>query len=127
MDVGTLGAEGPAQPSTEEVRLQLRRILESRDFKATERCRNFLSYVVEEALAGRAGRLKGVSIAMSVFDRDETFDQQTDPIVRLEARRLRHGLDSHYATAGREDPIRISIPPPGPRTPASAAGMARPG
>ena len=69
MDVGTLDAEGPAQPSTEAVRLQLRRILESRDFKATERCRNFLSYVVEEALAGRANRLKGVSIAMSLAEK----------------------------------------------------------
>ncbi|MES0882110.1 hypothetical protein [Roseibium sp. SCP14] len=47
---------------------------------------------------------------MSVFGRDDTFDQQTDPIVRLEARRLRRDIDSYYAGPGRDEPIRISIP-----------------
>jgi TolB-like protein len=93
-----------------EVRAQLQRLLDSSDFTATPQRREFLSYIVEEFLAGRAGKIKGVSIAMSVFGRDETFDQQVDPIVRLEARRLRQDIDGYYAGAGREDPIRLSIP-----------------
>ena len=97
-------------PSAQDVRVQLGRILGSSDFDASDRCREFLTYIVEESLAGRERTLKGVAIAMSVFGRDETFDQQTDPIVRLEARRLRHALNGFYAKAGRDDPLRISIP-----------------
>lgn len=97
-------------PASDEVRVQLRKVLGSQAFESHERRRAFLRYVVEEALAGRATRLKGVGIAMAVFGRDETFDQKTDPIVRLEAHRLRRDLDSYYATTGRNDPIRISIP-----------------
>jgi len=110
MHAAPSNSDRPTQPPPEEVREQLRRILESRDFSVRARRGEFLSYVVEETLAGRGASLKGVSIAQSVFDRDETFDQQTDPVVRLEARRLRSDLDSYYATAGRHDPVRISIP-----------------
>jgi TolB-like protein len=93
-----------------EVRDQLQRILDSPAFQASERRKRFLRYVVEEALAGRAGRLKGYSIATAVFERDDSFDPQTDPVVRLEARRLRRALEHYYLTAGRDDPVRIEIP-----------------
>jgi adenylate cyclase len=99
-----------ADPSPDEVRAQLQRILDSPSFEASERRRRFLRYVMEEMLAGRAGRLKGYSIATAVFDRDDSFDPQTDPVVRLEARRLRRALEHYYLTAGRHDPIRIEIP-----------------
>ncbi len=110
--MGVSGSQGtePAKPSPQAVREQLKKILDSGVLGGRARRGAFLRYVVEETLAGRGELLKGVSIAMSVFGRDETFDQQTDPIVRLEARRLRHDLDGYYATAGRDDPIRISIP-----------------
>jgi TolB-like protein len=97
-------------PSPAEVRDQLQRILDSPSFEASDRRRRFLGYVVDELLAGRADRLKGYSIATAVFERDDSFDPQTDPVVRLEARRLRRGLEHYYLTAGRDDPIRIEIP-----------------
>ncbi|HMB77771.1 MAG TPA: tetratricopeptide repeat protein [Kiloniellaceae bacterium] len=97
-------------PSSEDVRAQLDKILNSQIFLQQKRRSAFLTYVVEETLAGRTRALKGVSIAMSVFDRDETFDQRVDPIVRLEARRLRSDLDSYYAGEGRWDPVRIALP-----------------
>ncbi|MEM9394399.1 MAG: hypothetical protein AAGA38_11105 [Pseudomonadota bacterium] len=98
------------KPSPDDVRKQLKRILEHPAFAASRQRRKLLSYVVEESLSGRADRLKGVAIAISVFGRNEDFDQRTDPVVRLEARRLRQDLDSYYADAGIDDPIRISIP-----------------
>jgi adenylate cyclase len=110
MSANAPGENGFAEPSSADVRRELQRILESEAFGGHKRRSAFLRYVVEEALAGRAEQLKGVCIAMAVFDRDETFDQQTDPVVRLEARRLRHGLDRYYASDGRNDPIRISMP-----------------
>ncbi|MGA9572937.1 MAG: hypothetical protein WBS20_03205, partial [Lysobacterales bacterium] len=70
----------------------------------------FLRYIVEETLAGRARGIKGYTVAIAVYGRDETFDAQSDPVVRLEARRLRRDLDTYYAGPGRHDYIRISIP-----------------
>ncbi|NVO56334.1 tetratricopeptide repeat protein [Rhodobacteraceae bacterium B1Z28] len=96
--------------SDQDIRAQLRRLMDHPEFPASPQRRAFLTYVVDEYLAGRADQIKGVSIAMSVFNRDASFDQQIDPIVRLEARRLRQDIDSYYAGPGRDDPMRLSIP-----------------
>jgi TolB-like protein/Tfp pilus assembly protein PilF len=109
-DAGGQGGAADDRLPPEEVRAQLRRILNSPAFEASKRRRRFLSYIVDESLAGRADRLKGYSIATAVFERDDSFDPQTDPVVRLEARRLRRALEHYYLTAGRDDPIRIEIP-----------------
>ncbi len=63
-----------------------------------------LAYLVEEMLAGRGGELKGYTIGTSVFGRAPDFDAQSDPVVRLEARRLRRDLASYYVSAGRAAP-----------------------
>jgi adenylate cyclase len=92
------------------VRRGLERILASPGFDASARNRRFLEYIVDETLAGRADRLKGLTIAIDVFGRDATIDPQHDPVVRIEAAKLRRSLERYYLTAGREDPIRIDIP-----------------
>lgn len=102
-------ANSPTGPA-EAIREALERILTSADFSASERNRRFLRYVVEETLSGRADRIKGYSIAVAVFDRDESFDPQVDPIVRIEAGRLRRSLNHYYLTDGQNDAIRITIP-----------------
>ncbi|WP_375778745.1 hypothetical protein ACE103_06375 [Bradyrhizobium sp. ma5] len=93
-----------------DVSAELERILSNPRFQASERRRAFLRFIVDETLAGRGERLKGYTIALAVFRRDGSFDPQADPVVRLEARRLRRDLDSYYMDAGRDDPVRISIP-----------------
>ncbi|MBO9123970.1 MULTISPECIES: hypothetical protein [unclassified Rhizobium] len=93
-----------------QVKEELDRILDSPDFKSTTRRRKLLRYLVEESLAGRDKGFKGYTIATIVFGRDESFDPQSDPVVRLEARRLRHDLNSYYVSAGRNSPLRITIP-----------------
>jgi TolB-like protein len=93
------------------VREALERILASPGFDASARNRRFLAYLVEETLAGRADRLKGLTIAIDVFGREAaTFDREADPVVRIEAAKLRRRLKSYYLTAGQDDPIRIDIP-----------------
>jgi adenylate cyclase len=104
------GDHAPAQAAPEAVRAQLDRIVASPDFVVPERARKFLRYVVEEALAGRADHIKAYTIAVDVFGRNETFDSQSDPVVRIEAGRLRRALERYYLTAGRADPIVIGIP-----------------
>src|SRR6185369_14405059 len=97
-------------PSDKEVREELRSVLGRGEFSASERNRRFLSYVVEETLQGRADRIKAYSIAITAFDRTDDFDPLTDPIVRIEASRLRRSLEHYYLTAGRVDRVRIDMP-----------------
>lgn len=88
----------------------LETLLGHRAFAASPRRKRLLAYLVEQTLAGRAARLKAFDIAVAVLGRDERFDPQQDPIVRLEVRRLRRDLEHYYLTAGAADPIRIDIP-----------------
>lgn len=96
-------------PADEDIRAQLERIIGSPEFPNAGHAHAFLRYVVEEALAGRAERIKGYSIAVEVFNRDEGFNQD-DPVVRIEAGRLRRTLERYYLVAGPNDPVRIDIP-----------------
>ena len=98
------------KPTPEAIRVQLERILESAEFRASDKQRKFLSFVVDETLEGRASQLKGYTIAVAVYGRTEGFDPQVDPIVRVEAGRLRRALEHYYLTAGKNDPVRIKIP-----------------
>ncbi len=70
---------GAAAPSPGETMAQLERILASDAFDASERNRRFLAFIVTEALAGRAERIKAYSIATEVFGRGKDFDPQLDP------------------------------------------------
>lgn len=97
-------------PSEHEIRAQLDRIRSSPEFDTPERARKFLGYVIEEAIAGRAGRIKAYTIATEVFGREASFDAQADPAVRIEAGRVRRALERYYLVAGRDDPIIIAIP-----------------
>lgn len=101
---------GKQTVSPDEARAELARILASPAFDASERNRHFLSYVVDEALAGRADRIKAYTVATEVFGRDPKFDPQLDSIVRIEAGRLRRSLERYYLTDGRTSSLRIDIP-----------------
>jgi len=92
------------------VRDQLGRILSSGPFLHSRRRQRFLEYIVTETLAGRGERLKGYNIAVEVFDRPESFDPAVDPLVRIEAARLRDKLREYYESEGQNDPIRVDLP-----------------
>lgn len=96
-------------PGSDDIRAQLDRIIASPEFPDKGHAHSFLRYVVEEALSGRSDRIKGYSIAIEVFKRDERFNQD-DPVVRIEAGRLRRTLERYYLVAGQNDPVRIDIP-----------------
>ncbi|MDX2149796.1 MAG: hypothetical protein SFV54_03610 [Bryobacteraceae bacterium] len=71
----------------------------------------FLRFTVEQYLTGNASNLKEYLIGVEVFDKPETLDPRLDPIVRVEAGRLRAKLREYYDTDGREDQILIAFPP----------------
>jgi len=99
-----------ASPDAERVRRQVARILAAGPFVNAERVARFLSYVVDSALDGRTADLKESSIGVAVFDRAPSYDPKSDPIVRVEARRLRGKLDQYYTGEGKEDPVFITVP-----------------
>lgn len=82
----------------------------SSSFATSDRLIKFLRFVIEEALADRANRLKEYTIALEVFDQDESFNPQTNTIVRVHAGRLRRRLERYYLTDGSGDELRIDIP-----------------
>lgn len=110
MTVGVAGRDGSGTIAPEDIRAQLDRVVASDIFRSAPQLIAFLSYVVEQALAGRAAELKGYTIAVEAFGRPPEFDPQSDPIVRVEAGRLRKALNLYFAAEGVRDPVRIAIP-----------------
>jgi len=94
----------------DRIQRQLQRTLASPAFRATEAQKAFLEFVVKETLSGNSEEIKGYTVATRVFGRREDFDQATDPIVSIQANKLRRALEHYYLTAGNKDPVRIEIP-----------------
>ena len=94
----------------QRIHAHLDRVLHSAHFDGSTRSREFLRYVVEEVLAGRAAYLKQAAIAVEVFGRKPDFDAVIDPIVRVQAGRLRRSLERYYLLSGDLDSVRIELP-----------------
>lgn len=91
------------------IRQQVERILAHGLFARSERMGRFLRVAVEKSLQGKAAELKEYLIGVEVFDRKETYDPRVDPIVRVEARRLRSKLKAYYEGDGRRDGVVIEF------------------
>lgn len=75
---------------------EVERICKSEHFANSKQLQDFLRYLINETLAGRKSQIKAYSIATEVFGRDKNFNPDIDPIVRVEARRLRKKLIENY-------------------------------
>lgn len=93
-----------------ECRQGLRRLLADPEFQCSERNKRFLEYIAEEMFEGRHNTIKAYAIAVDVFGRPASFDAATDPIVRIEATRLRAALLRYYELRGRDCDIHIDLP-----------------
>lgn len=101
---------GTGEVSAEDIGRAVARVLASDEFGNSKRLRRFLSYIVEQSLAGEIDGVKEYNIALEVFDREPTFNPATDTIVRVEARRLRQQLAAYYFGSGRTDPVVVEMP-----------------
>ena len=97
-------------PDVDEIRNELGRIVASEALRNSLRLTRFITFVVETTLAGTDARIKAYTIAVEALGRAGNFDPQSDPIVRVEACRLRQALARYYAGAGRDDPLVIEVP-----------------
>jgi serine/threonine-protein kinase len=92
------------------IRHQLSRILASKTFSQVDRLKRFVSFIVLEAIGGRGGELKEYVIGVQVFGKEPSFDPRTDPIVRVQARRLRARLVRYYREEGQHDDVIVDLP-----------------
>jgi TolB-like protein/Flp pilus assembly protein TadD len=87
----------------------LEKILAHQLFSRSGRMVRFLRLAVERTLAGQADQLKEYLIGVEVFDRKPSYDPRVDPIVRVEARRLRAKLKAYYDGDGSADAVLIEF------------------
>ncbi len=97
-------------PTPLEVREELEKIVASPRFAAAGRLPLFLRHVVEATLSGQSERLKESVLGIEFFRRGNDFDPRLDPIVRVEARRLRARLEEYYSGDGASHSVQIEIP-----------------
>ncbi len=99
-----------ASPLWEEERAELQEVLRSAVFARSPALSHLLSYLCEKTFAGETDQIKEYSVAVDVLDREDSFDQDTNSIVRVQANRLRKRLAEYYAAEGAAHAIHISVP-----------------
>lgn len=92
----------------DDVRRHLLSILASDVFRRSPNASALLRYLVECALAKSVP--KEYVIATDALGRSPDFDPRTDPVVRVEVRRLRQKLLEYYAEAGRDSSLVLDLP-----------------
>jgi len=97
-------------PPRAEVEAALARIQEWPGLARSPQLARFLNYIVTARLDGNEAGIKAYSIAVDVFGRPQSFDPQSDPIVRVQARRLRALLEEYYAAEGAAEPVIFYLP-----------------
>lgn len=120
-----VAASPMSAPAADAARAALRRASQSATFRGARRQVEILTYVVEEALAGRSDRLKGYSIAIDVLRRQDAGTPEALACVRVHMSRLRDRLANYYDTDGRYDPVQITLTA-GSYVPSFAPGRASP-
>lgn len=91
-------------------RAELQAVLQSRLFARSPTLAHLLSYLCEKTFAGESDQIKEYSVGLEVFNRRDSFDQDTDSIVRVQANRLRKRLNEYYASEGAAHLLHITIP-----------------
>ena len=90
----------PATPTAREIRDQVERIATSAAFRPSDRLKHFITFVTSQMLQGKGDNLKEYAVGVQVFGRESSFDPRTDPVVRVQARRLRARLERYYKEEG---------------------------
>ncbi len=94
----------------EQEKAEIRAILASKLFVRAPSQAKLFSYICQKYFEGEVDQIKEYTIAVELFKREEDFQSKEDPIVRVEANRLRARLKDYYRTEGKERPIRVFIP-----------------
>lgn len=102
---------GPLSPELQSaVRAELETMLVAPIFVHSGRCKRFLSYIVEQTLAGNANHLKERTIGIAVFDRANDYHTGDDSIVRVTANEVRKRISQFYQESPHAHLIQIELP-----------------
>ncbi len=93
------------------IEAQLQRLLATSFFSHSRRFPAFLRYVVEKTLAGETEQLKERTLGIEIFGKGADYDTANDPIVRVTAAEIRKRIAQYYQEPGREQELRLSLPP----------------
>jgi hypothetical protein len=106
--------DGPEMPTAEsnsdDVHMQLKRLLEHRAFKGSRRCARLLEYLVEHRLQGDTVPPKERTLGIEVFERETDYDTADDPVVRSVANEIRKRIAQYYIEPGHESELHIDLP-----------------
>ncbi|WP_068081083.1 hypothetical protein [Polycladidibacter stylochi] len=97
------------EPTKEEVLDALKRVSVSQNFLRSPKLNKFLDFIVKKKLDGKSSELKETIIALNVFNQDNTFKPKSNPVVRVNASRLRSLLKNYYKTQGAHDKVIIKL------------------
>ncbi len=97
-------------PSTAQKEQALREVLDSQVFSRSEQLKNFLRYVCELEIAGRAAEIKEYSIGTDALGRPTTYSTVNDSSVRRRAFELRAKLDELYQSELLNCLVIIDLP-----------------
>jgi len=89
--------------NTQQIDQALSNVLSDEKFLASPQMSAFLSYVVNETVAGNASRIKAYTVAVDALGKPTSFDPQNDPSVRVLANRLRSSLKRFYTDNPEQD------------------------
>lgn len=87
----------------------LDRVVNSPEFNGSKRSIQILKYIVEKHLKGEGKQINGTTIAQDVLNAGVDFDPSTNPIVRVQAGRLRKLLSEYYRRSGKNDDVLIYV------------------
>lgn len=95
--------------SVEELRGEVRKVIDSSGFVGAKQLQSFLIYVSEAVFRGR-DTIEQSEIARDVLGRGDDFNPIDDPSVRKIASLLRKRLQRYYETDGASSGVIISLP-----------------
>jgi hypothetical protein len=93
-----------------EIRAQIEKVCASPQFRRSEQCKRFLTYVCDLTLRGDAAHINEYSVGVDVFHRAADYSPAEDGVVRRQAHILRKKLEAYYSGEGRGDKIHLEIP-----------------
>ncbi len=102
-------ASSSGDVSADKVLAALENALRSPEFQSAPQLQAFLNFIVRTFLDNNSAKIKGYTIAVEALGRPEDFNPVTDPIVRVEAARLRRRLETYYTGSGACETVRIIV------------------
>ncbi len=89
---------------------ELQTILHGAAFLGSKRSQQFLSYVVENSLAGHSELLKERLLGVTLFGRPSAYETGEDSVVRVAAEEVRQRLSRYHASLTTPGAAQIDLP-----------------